>query len=513
MAVALAFTCWLIVPSTLWAQDAADEVSAGTLPPPPPIDAEAEETLEDDSQDASGLDDELTLDTVDDILEGKDQTGTPSLPPRDPQLAEPSGAPSAERVAPNYDGRASEAPDAGRILIWIPRVILYPVHLVFEYLLRWPFVNAITFLEKYKVIDRVINFLTWDEGNAGMFPVAFLDFGLNPSVGFVMYWDNFPARGNRVDLAVSFWSGGWARVNGRNSTRVFRDDSGIISIWGEYLSRPDLPFFGIGPDTSEDNESFYRLKRGTVGVGLMSYLGDLNTIAFDVVYRDVQFGTNANDPVVSAERSVDPALIPGFRSGYRLVDSRIRAEIDTREPVVAVTPGSGVRLELFGGFSFDPSELDTHFFRWGGELSGFLDFTGVNHVLALRIFTEFLTNTGDNEIPFTELASLGGTELMPAYFPGRMLGESAFESTLIYRYPVWSLLDAQFFAGVGNAFDEYLDGFAFDKLFLNFGGGLRSNQSRNVVFELLLGFGTNRLDSDTIEIDNIRFVLGTAIGF
>ena len=44
------------------------------------------------------------------------------------------------RAVPDYDGRPDRR-TAGDVAIWIPRVVLYPVHLVTEYVLRRPLVG------------------------------------------------------------------------------------------------------------------------------------------------------------------------------------------------------------------------------------------------------------------------------------------------------------------------------------------------------------------------------------
>ena len=51
-------------------------------------------------------------------------------------------------------------------------------------------------------------------------------------------------------------------------------------------------------------------------------------------------------------------------------------------------------LELFGSFSFAPDKTELNFFRWGGEAAGFWDVSGLNHVLALRLYVEALEQTG-----------------------------------------------------------------------------------------------------------------------
>jgi outer membrane protein assembly factor BamA len=240
-----------------------------------------------------------------------------------------------------------------------------------------------------------------------------------------------------------------------------------------------------------------------------------------------------------------PIAAPGFLDAdngdclarHHLIDTRIELKLDSRDPDREFKGGTGVLVEVFGGFTFSPAETSLNFVRYGGELAGFYDFTDLGHVVALRIHTELivrtgtaLRGTGDREIPFTELASLGGLDTMRGFLAGRFLGDSTLEATLSYRYPVWSILDAEIFTGVGNAFeghygiDEGIDGgtnarFSFERLYFNAGIGLRTTFARDSAIQILLAFGTNRFDGGDgdggqgLELDSVRFVFGFVEGF
>jgi hypothetical protein len=450
-------------------------------------------------------------DSLEDVLRGLDQTGTPKPPPPEETLPPSSASPGEERPLPNYEGREEEAADGGDVLIWAPRIVLFPVHLVLEYGVRWPLVGFITFAEKHYLFDRIVDFFSWDDGNAALFPRIIGDFGLRPSAGASLTWDNFLAEGNNFDATATAWSGDWLNVAAGNSTSFLRDDSARLNLRGAYIRRPDKPFYGIGGRTFLSRESFYRVRRSEGEISLRSFLEGLNRVQFGFAFRDLKFSSDADNPSIGVRHNA--SLLPGFVDGYQLLHTHLRAEIDTREPDVEFHAGSGLRVELGGSFGFDPSQTDTHFFRYGGEIAGFWDVSGLGHVLAIRLYTELMENSGDNPIPFTELVSLGGAEHMRGFLEDRFLGESAFELTLDYRYPVWSLLDAEVFVSLGNAYEGQFRDFELSHTYLAYGFSLRSNWSREVAVEILLGFGTNRLDSETIRPEFTRFTLGINHGF
>jgi hypothetical protein len=294
-----------------------------------------------------------------------------------------------------------------------------------------------------------------------------------------------------------------------NRWAIFRDNSGTFALDARYLTRPDMYFYGSGYDTPDQAKSFFRGEMVEVATGLEGRISGLNKLFLRGAFRSARFFSGVS-PSIEEKHPTDQ--VSGF-GGYNLVEGALKLELDSRSPVRDLTPGSGLRLEMSAAFALDPGNPGLHFLRWGGEASGFMDLSGVNHVLGLRLYAEFIEQTGDDPVPFYELVTLGGLERMRGFFLGRFRGPSALVLTLDYRYPVWSYLDANAFVSLGNAFEEHLAGFAWDRLHLVWGIGVRSNTSRDVSFDLMLAFGSNRLDAGSFLVDEIHFVVGVNQGF
>lgn len=440
-----------------------------------------------------------------------DSTGTPALPPRENRLPPPSAKPGKERPMPDYRGRASEGATAGKVLIWIPRVILFPVHLTLEYLVRKPIVWTFTRFEEHFVFNRIQRLFSFRGGKTTIFPTAFIDFGLNPTFGFLNTNSDVFWKGHSLTLQGGFWKG-WINLQATSTIPVFRNNTGTLTLRGQFFTRPDQVFNGVGPLTRFEDETFYRNRTGEVEALLRSSLGGLNRVNLNVVYRDSKLSGGFGPSIETLWDVRDDTVVPGFRH-YQLLRFGTRFELDSRSPDVVFTPGSGVRFEGFVNFNFDPTDVDLNFFRWGGELAGFWDITGRNHVLALRVYTEFVETTGPKSVPIAELIELGGPEYMRGFLLGRIRGQSAFVATFSYQYPIWTFLDANLFAGIGNGFDGRLQNFHIKRMFFNFGVGLRSNFTRAAALELAIAFGSNRFDSDNFEIKQLRFVFGVNQGF
>ena len=88
---------------------------------------------------------------------------------------------SIKRVVPNYDGLPHSS-NAGDALIWIPRIGLFPLYLVTEYLIRAPFGFLITQAEFNHWPTLLLDFFSFGKDrNVLLVPTFLLDFGFQAS--------------------------------------------------------------------------------------------------------------------------------------------------------------------------------------------------------------------------------------------------------------------------------------------------------------------------------------------
>src|SRR5687767_15236803 len=89
-----------------------------------------------------------------------------------------------KKPVPDYDGREEPGPDAGDVLLWVPRTAFFPLYLVSEYVLRRPLEWFVVTAEREQWPTLVLDFFTFGpDRTAGVFPTALFDFGFRPSVG------------------------------------------------------------------------------------------------------------------------------------------------------------------------------------------------------------------------------------------------------------------------------------------------------------------------------------------
>ena len=269
LAALLAASTALFVISTASAQD-ADEGGEVPLPvetvedagadgdpdpeAPIPVEEAPVEADEDQAELRTGDDraaDDEAEDDEDDEAEDEAEEGEAE------EGDEPTEPTIARRELPDYDGRAEPGPDAGEVLLWVPRILFFPIHLIFEYVIRQPLGWFLTTAERENWTALLIDFFTFEERRAGLVPTAFFDFGFQPSVG-LFFWHNAPdvLEGNFFRASAAFGGIDWLR--GTVSDRLRLSEETELGLTFDALHRPDFVYQGTGYDSERSQRSRYR---------------------------------------------------------------------------------------------------------------------------------------------------------------------------------------------------------------------------------------------------------------
>lgn len=418
-----------------------------------------------------------------------------------------------KRQVPDYDGR-HEPTTPGDVLIWIPRVALSPLYLVSEYVVRRPLGFLVAGAERANLPEILYDLFTFGpDHSVGILPIAFIDFGFDPSVGLYFFWNDALARNNALRLRASTWGEDWLAARVSDRLRLIDEDT-TLNLEASAVRRPDYVFYGLGPRTLESDISRYGASRLEASLTLDHGFWRASRFKASFGTRSVRFhrGDYDEDPTVEEQVAAGVFAQPDrLEEGYTLVYSRADLSIDTR--CKRPCSGSGVRLEAQLEHDADVRDPSASgFVRYGGSLGGFYDLADLHRVVSLSVTTLFVDPLGESTIPFSELVSVGGTASMRGFVPGRLVDRSAAFATLRYRWPIWILLDGSIQLAVGNVFGEHLKG--LEPSLLRFSGaiGIESVGSPDSSFELLLGMGSETF-GDGGEITSVRAVLGTNHGF
>ncbi len=403
-------------------------------------------------------------------------------------------------------------PRVGPSLMYVPRVVLFPVWLVSEYVLRQP-VGALTrAAERNNWVDAVIQFFTFGpRQNIELYPSALFDFGLKPSVGFNLGWKYFLTDPNTLRVHFGTWGPDWIAVKASDEYALTPHQ--VIAAQASFVRRKDLPFYGIGPRSPSDPRYRYQAMTSEFALGYQNNFWRLSALTVRAGMRTLSFGNGGccGEPHLSdAVANGTVPSPPGYHQGYIAEFQSLSVAIDTRraDPYI----GTGLRLEAHGEGVVAPPHNDVARRAWVGYggLAGVTIDLWKRRVLGLSVEADF-TDPLKGTIPFTDQVSLGGERPMRGYLMGRLIDRSAAVATAQYVWPVWVYLNGVVQADVGNVFGPHLDGFSADLFRLSTAVGIRSNGSPDSGLELLVAGATDPFEQG-FHYSSLRIIIGSHHG-
>ena len=266
------------------------------------------------------------------------------------------------------------------------------------------------------------------------------------------------------------------RINLSVSTELnWHNAKYMVTGYINYRQQPEY-ILGIGNDVSIENVeqiSFTRIK--FVNYGLMQVLKNFYVgIGVDLTnYTNVRYDSTSfliEDNVSGVEGGTSTGL--GFAAVYDSRDNRYNAYKGYFIAMKTMTfPSWMGNPYLYSSYDFD---MRTYLNPW------------LRHVIALQATTSW--RTGD--VPFYELAMLGGEDKMRGYYKGALRDNVLIDGQIEYRMPVWKMIGVTGFIGTGRVAESYSD-LSFDGFWLSYGVGLRlevdSKHNTNLRFDW--GFG------------------------
>ncbi len=447
-------------------------------------------------------------------------------PQHNPSGAETPRGPEDSRDVPDYDGR-NEPTSVGDVVLWVPRVVLFPLYVVSEYLLRLPLGWLVSTAEEQRWPALLIDFFTFGERQGGIVPTLLVDLGLRPSVGVYAFWNDFLLAKNDLRLRATY--GGAGAVQVRLADR-FPAGRGTVALGLSYETRPDNVFHGIGRE--QETRARYYSSTTRAGVAYSVPWVRSSYARFDLSTRHVELdGDRSAQDDPSVNEQVQAGVFespPGMDQVFRAMDYGAEVVLDSRWPRFpdlelasdhVAPPGHGVRLALRGAVSetleqsLAPVEaLADTWVHYGVSLGGYYDLTGQQRSLGLTAIVDFVDPLGDGSVPLTDLVSLGGERPLRGFLSRELVDRSAAALRLEYRWPVAVWLDGSLQYEAGNVFGKGLTGFELGELRSSYGFGLSAVDARDHNFQVLVAFGTEPYAVGA-DIDSFRFVFGTTAGF
>ncbi len=458
-----------------------------------------------------------------------------------PRTPDPGGL-THHRELPSYDPRSPEwSPSPA---VWPARVLLFPLFVVTEFGLRQPIGFVTRTVDNYDAGKQSRQGLAVHEQTTGVLPLVTFVNGMQPGLGLSAFADRLFVDWHlvRISAVTDFQRNLMLGL----LNRATLGEHGELNLLAAYQRRNDMVFHGVGPETTKGDES--RFERRKPSIELEAAFGSARRASQSSTANGIMAGNFPThggpkptpETVLGARLSVEASEndfactshsadicgvdgIEGsaddrfngakraeaayFWAGYALLRTKALVSFDLREQ------SHGVRLDVFGRYGEGLGERArrVRFFRYGGELSAFVDLTGHRRrLLSARLYIELLERARGHDAPFAELITLGGPDALRGFLRGRFQGDSAALATLDYSWPIWSFIDATLFYDMGNVFARQLTDFDIAKLRGSYGLILRTNAWRDVTVQAMVAIGTEQW---SVEPDEVRVMAGTNVGF
>jgi len=428
-------------------------------------------------------------------------------------LAAAAETPTPKRPLPDYDGRGPSQPDAVEAFLVVPRLLLSPLYLADEYVLRRPLAIALPAAERHDVPRKLYDFFTFGSAHHGVFlPVGFAEFDLQPSYGLYVYWHDAFLPGHDLHLHAETWTPEWLAVSLSQRLRFGRHQ---LELRVRAVRRPDYPFYGQGPNAAYAHRSRYGARTLESKASYDVRLWRASHLSAGAGIRAVEFfrGWHESDPSLEAAVAAGTFAAPsGTDLDYAAELQQVTAVLDSRRPWPDA--GSGVRVKAHVEEANQVgSPSPAHWLRSEALAAGFWDLTGNRRVLSLSLAAEFIDPLGAGTLPFPELIALGGNGLMRGFPWQRLMDRSAAVGSVRYEWPVGPWLTGALQAAIGNVFDAHLGSFDRRLLRMSFTAGLSSEKAASSEYpvELLFGFGTRTIE-DGAGIESVRVAVGVNYG-
>ncbi|HQR38889.1 MAG TPA: BamA/TamA family outer membrane protein [Blastocatellia bacterium] len=216
----------------------------------------------------------------------------------------------------------------------------------------------------------------------------------------------------------------------------------------DYLRRTEDNFFGIGPRTSESDRTDYDRESRTYGAAIYrDFVGRLTAGVYATIANTSIYAGQSNDyPSTTAVFSGSPSVVPvtlfapGLDGGSRILEYGVGVEYDARDDSRGLTRGAYLFGRLGTADGLDKANTFSDFGWLVAEVDGraYVPLGGDRTSFAVRGTVDVQDPKGGSQIPFYDMAYLGGRRHLRGFNTYRFRGNSAVLFSAELRRTVWA---------------------------------------------------------------------------
>jgi hypothetical protein len=267
-----------------------------------------------------------------------------------------------------------------------------------------------------------------------------------------------------------------------------------------YARRRDLPqedFFGLGPDSVDDNRTNFALRDtlGRVGGGFRA--GGFR-IGVQGGYLDPSVGSGTDNRMPSTDEVFSPQQVPGLdrQPAFTILEPFV--EFVNADPERNPTIGTKIRLTYsrYSDRDFDQFSFQ----RWDVDAQQYIPFFNRSRTLALRVVLASADAESGNEVPFYLQPVLGGAYTLRGFRTFRFRDRSAALFQAEYRWRINELVHGALFYDTGAVAPSLDD---LGKLERDYGFGIRIGGRGGIAFRTDIAFGSGEGTRYLIRWENV----------
>jgi len=345
--------------------------------------------------------------------------------------------------------------------------------------------STVGYLDHHSVPEKVGRLLGPRRGPFGLL----LDFrfgGLSGlGGGLTAEHTRFLAEGNTLRVRASTSTNEDHRLG--VAARFRRPRGAYWEFGAGFRRRPNVRYFGIGPDTREEDESFVHQEVSWLGGAVRRPFGESH-LELNLDYTGVATGA----PGVSHQPATEELFAADLPAGYGRHSFGVSAGGQWRHenPNLANRPGRGGIQRLRATYFEATDRDDVRFWTFRGEWQQFFTLWRPQRVLALRGVGSWIEDVGGDPIPAARLNTNDDPDLLRGYDDFRFRDRGLAILTAEYRWPIWaherpmaSGIDAYLLTDAGQVFGDAAE-LGWNHMTLSYGGGLRVESGHGFVLRI-----------------------------
>lgn len=267
--------------------------------------------------------------------------------------------------------------------------------------------------------------------------------------------------------------GGWSLKNYRTIDATlllptFFDGRGKLIARGKYLLADKVSFYGLGPDSDQDDETSFAYEPTTFGA-------DVEVEALPYVFVGAGYGvdnvkTGGGQEGTSIEERFTTEAAPGLGQDVSYGVTRVSLAIDWRNSETYNTHGGLLRGEFRRYAELDDKPYG---FEWAEvEVRQYLPILRENWVLAFRGLATFSTARDGDQVPYFMMPTLGSSKDLRGFSNRRFRDVNRILLQGEYRWRPSRFMDLIVFYDAGKVASSRGD-LDLDDLETSWGGGVR----------------------------------------